>query len=79
MPNSTFDAAFDRIFAAPPPDLPLEQDSELLAIHTAREEAQRDYYVLNENNNTYCFLTENLQFSAYEHEFHLIKESFNYE
>ncbi len=70
MCSSTFDKAFDSVFS----NTPSQEKSYNSAIGVAQQEAQRDYHLLNKNNNPYCLLTESLMFSVYEREFNLMRE-----
>jgi hypothetical protein len=66
----TFDKAFNSVFE----NTPSQEKSHDRSIGVAQQEAQRDYHLLNKNNNPYCLLTESLMFSVYEREFNLIQE-----
>ena len=70
MCTSTFDRAFNSVFS----NTPSQDKSYDSSIDVAQQEAQRDYHLLNKNNNPYCLLTESLMFSVYEREFNLMKE-----
>ena len=68
MQHNSFEEAFTAIFT--PIDSPI--DSELIATQAASNLAHEHHYLLNESNNPYCYITENSEFFAYEHAYHLL-------